>query len=822
MPVLIDIQQENPVVDSEHLEIIANFLLKHLNYEDSELSIVCVSDPFISELNEQYRNKKGPTNVLSFSMQEGEFSHLRQNLLGDIIISVDTVLREAKEFNVTFEDRLIFLLIHGLLHLLGYDHETNEKDANLMDQKTQELFSLIKQSPLMMDKTTAQQRIIELSKHVQHHQHLYYIKSQPEISDEAFDRLFDELLTLEEYFPKLALPDSPTCRVGSDLDNTFKTVTHVQPMLSLDKSYTIEELQSWAEKIIHKMDQPVTFVLDEKIDGVSLILTYKEGFLIQAATRGNGILGNDVTENAKTIASIPIKLSDPVTLTVRGEVFIRRSVFKSIERAEGISYENPRNLAAGAMRRKTSKETAKIPLDIFIYDIVHGVDLPSDHHYKLRTFLQSLGFPLNQNTYYFEQPDTSFRSCIEKSINTRNIQDYDIDGLVLKVSEQKIRDILGTTGRFPRWAMAYKFESPQAETQIQGIDIQIGRLGRITPVARLKPVRVGGAEITNATLHNQDYIDELGIAVGDQVTISRRGDVIPAVEAVLEKNSHQNPVWQMPSQCPSCHSPLVREGGHHFCDNSQCPDRQKAALIHFAGKSGMDIENLGPKTIETLISLQLINKVEDIYTFNPESLEGVEGFKDKKIAAIKRGIDDSKKQPFEKVLSALGLKNLGIGLIKLLVKSGINSFDTLIDIAKNNDIDRLIAIKGIEKNIANGIINSFKDPIVLQTIETLISHGFQTESIQQNTDNSDIRSMSGQRWCITGQFEHFKPRSKAGEEIEKQGGEIVSSVSKKTTHLLAGEKAGSKLSKAQALGINIVSEKTFLTLLAKGISNENE
>ncbi|MBF0452016.1 MAG: NAD-dependent DNA ligase LigA [Candidatus Magnetomorum sp.] len=814
MPVLIDNQQGKPIIDMDRLEKIAQFLLTTLNHENSELSIVCVTDQVISELNEQYRNKTGPTNVLSFSMQEGEFSHLRQNMLGDVVISVDTVLREADQYNITFDHRLIFLLIHGILHLLGYDHETNEKDADHMEQKTSELFSMIEQSPLMIDQESAKKRILELTKQVQHHQNLYYINAQPEISDAAFDQRFDELLSLETLFPEFALPDSPTCRIGSDLDNAFKTVPHAKPMLSLDKCYTILELQSWAKKIINKSDQPVTFILDEKIDGISIILTYENGMLVQAATRGNGIEGNDVTDNVKTIASIPLKLEKPATLTVRGEIFIRLNVFNDIERSEGISYDSPRNLAAGAIRRKTSRETAKIPLDMFIYDIVDGIDLPSDHHYKLRDYLKSLGFQLNPQTHYFEQPDDSFCSCIEQAVKDRKDQEYEIDGLVVKISEQTVRDALGTTGRFPRWAMAYKFESPQAITHIEGIDIQLGRLGRVTPVARLKSVRVGGAEITNATLHNQDYIDEIGIAVGDQVRISRRGDVIPAVEAVLEKNLENNPVWQMPSNCPSCNTKLVRDGGHHFCVNDHCPDRQKSALIHFAGKTGMDIENLGPKTIETLISFQLIQRMEDIYTFDPEALKGLEGFKEKKIAAIQRGIEQSKKQPFETVLSALGIKNLGAGLIKLLVESGIHSFDDLIDIAAKNNMEKLVAIKGVEKNIATSIINSFQNPEILQTITALKAAGLQTAAIQKTKTNDLPQTMRNQQWCITGQFEQFKPRSKAGEEIEKRGGKIVGSVSQKTTHLLAGEKAGSKLAKAQTLGITIVSEDVFLKSLS--------
>jgi DNA ligase (NAD+) len=601
MSVLIDNQQNNYPIDIDRLKQIGQFILADLSLSDAELSIVCVNDETIARLNEQYRSKTGPTNVLSFSMQEGDYAHLRQNMLGDVVISVDTVLREAKASNISFEHRLYLLLIHGVLHLIGYDHETSDDDAQKMEQKTHSLFSKVIQNPVIMRTDDIQRKMIALARQIQHHQYLYYIQARPEISDAEFDRLFDELVSLEKLYPEQTLPETPTSRVGSDLDNAFATVTHRQPILSLDKCYSIPELQSWAQKIVNKTDSPVSFILDEKLDGISIILTYRDGLLTQAATRGNGVTGNDITDNAKTITAIPLKLTSPVNLTVRGEVFIRKSVFKDIERSEGTAYDSPRNLAAGAIRRKTSRETAKIPLNVFVYDIVDGTDLPSANHYELRHYLHDLGFQLNPQTFYYEKADEQFCQGVAQSAKQRNSLDYEIDGLVVKVSEQPVRDALGVTGRFPRWAMAYKFESPQATTQIKGIDIQIGRLGRMTPVARLQPVRVGGAKITNATLHNQDYIDELGVSIGDTVRISRRGDVIPAVEKVLEKHSDNFPVWNMPSHCPFCNTPLIKDGGHHFCENQGCPQRQKASLIHFAGKTGMDIENLGPKTIETLI-----------------------------------------------------------------------------------------------------------------------------------------------------------------------------------------------------------------------------
>jgi len=660
-----------------------------------------------------------------------------------------------------------------------------------------------------------QKRIKFLIDEISRHDFLYYIKAMPEISDSAYDQLFNELISLEKKYPELIMPESPTRRVGSDIDNDFPEITHNAPILSLDKSYTINELISWIKKNNDKAGKKLSYIVEEKIDGVSIILTYEQGILVKAATRGNGLIGNDITNNAKTIKTIPLKLKKPYNIEVRGEVFIKKKDFDYLCTKENISYDSPRNLAAGSLRRKNSYKTAKMPLDIFIYDFISGEVNNIGDHFDIFCELSELGFKTNDHTKLFHLKNDSdfnaFKDYITHLTDIRQSLEYEIDGLVIKVNENYARDIIGTTDRFPKWAIAFKFESKEANTIIESIDIQIGRLGRATPVARLKPVKISGALITNATLHNQDYIDSLEIAVNDVVSVARRGDVIPAVTKVIEKNLSYNKTWQIPEYCPYCSTLLAKDGAHHYCSNYSCPQRNFARLNHFAGKSGMDIENLGPKTIQVLIEKKIISKPEDIYTFNPESLKGLEGFQNKKISLIKKGILESKNRPFAKVLSAIGIKDLGYTTINNLIKSGINSIEKLLKIADENNVEALVQIDKIAETIAKHIIEGLSDPDTRETIKTLKEIGL--IFFEKLPEQNSFKPFENQTWCVTGSFNNFKPRQKAVLEIEKRGGKIVSQVSSKTTHLLAGEKAGSKINKAKALNINIVNEDEFIKFL---------
>ncbi|HKL59489.1 MAG TPA: NAD-dependent DNA ligase LigA [Sphaerochaeta sp.] len=680
--------------------------------------------------------------------------------------------------------------------------------------------------------TDPRQEIESLAEKLRAYQRAYYVDARPLVSDLEYDRLFDRLQTLEGDHPDLRAPDSPSQRVGSDLSSEFAEVAHTIPVLSLDKAYTSGEVSSWMTKTETKVAQELSFVVEEKMDGVSLVLYYEKGVLVRAVTRGNGVVGNDVTANMRTIASIPLRIPTDERVAVRGEVFLPKEAFLTLNKRMETPYANPRNLAAGTIRRIKSSEVAKVPLRIFVYEGFWEGDHPFADHISILAELSSYGFSLNPNIALFckEQKDaqarlekaslegkalsyTDFDEYVQEHTAKRASLPYEIDGLVMKVNELAVRQTLGYTEHHPRWALAYKFESPQAQTVVQNIEVQVGRTGRITPVARVVPVLVGGSTISNITLHNQDYIDILELAIGDSVEISKRGDVIPAVERVIEKNEEGNKVWTLPETCPSCETKLVVRGAHTFCPNPACPDQVRARLKFFVGKAQMDIDSFGPETITTLIDLGLLKDVGDIYTLNYEkSLCDEPGFGEKKIAAIKAGVEKSKSQSFRRVLVSLGIGEIGKKAADLLVESGFTSMDMLLDIADRDDEAALTAIKQIGPKSARLLIDGLKDSSMRVRIEALRLAGLQFK--EEKSDEPLLeQSFAGQSWCVTGSFDQFNPRSLALEEIEKRGGRTTSSVTGKTTHLLAGSGAGSKLVQANKLGVVVVDEKAFVSML---------
>jgi len=674
--------------------------------------------------------------------------------------------------------------------------------------------------------------IENLSNQLRTYQRAYYVDARPLVRDLEYDRLFDRLQTLEQEHPDLRFPDSPTQRVGSDLNSEFPEVAHTIPVLSLDKAYKSEEVSSWIAKTEAKVAQELSFVVEEKMDGVSIVLYYEKGLLVRAVTRGNGLVGNDVTANLKTISSIPLRLNEEVNLAVRGEVFLPKEEFLTLNKGMETPYANPRNLAAGTIRRIKSSEVAKVPLRIYVYEGFWEGDHHFADHISILATLASYGFSLNPNIALFckSREDAQqrllkaslegkafsyadFDAYVEEYTAKRSDLPYEIDGLVMKVNELSVRESLGYTEHHPRWALAYKFESPQAQTVVQNIEVQVGRTGRITPVARVAPVLVGGSTVSNITLHNQDYIDMLELSIGDSVEISKRGDVIPAVERVIEKNESGNKVWTLPKTCPSCSTVLVVRGAHTFCPNPACPDQISSRLKFFVGKAQMDIDSFGPETIITLIDLGLLEDVSDIYKLDYErALSDAPGFGEKKIAAIKAGVEKSKAQSFRRVLVSLGIGEIGKKAADLLVDSGITSMDALLDIADRDDEETLTAIKQIGPKSARLLIDGLKDPVMRSRIESLRQAGLQFE--EEKIDAPALtQSFADQIWCVTGSFEHFNPRSLALEEIEKRGGRTTSSVTGKTTHLLAGGGAGSKLVQANKLGVMVVNEEVFLSLL---------
>ncbi len=672
--------------------------------------------------------------------------------------------------------------------------------------------------------------IRELSDLLTLYQHAYYVENKSLVSDREYDRLNDRLLELEKKYPEYRLPDSPTMRIGSDLTSDFPEVVHTIPVLSLDKAYDITEIESWIDKTSIKSNRDLTIVVEEKIDGASIVLYYEKGILVRAVTRGNGIVGNDITPNVRTIRSVPLRLSEPVNIAVRGEIFLPLSSFDKINSKMEIPYANPRNLAAGTLRRQKSSEVSRIPLDIFVYE--GFLENTERDHVEIMQYLTRLGFKVSERIGVFSSQDRSsgikslpehwtsgtfddLADYITKSTVERKSLPYEIDGLVIKINEIDIRKELGYTGHHPRWAIAYKFESPEGETLIKEIDIQVGRTGRVTPVARVDAVIIGGSTISNVTLHNQDYIDMLELSIGDLVAVSRRGDVIPAVERVIEKNEDGNPVWKMPEKCPSCRSLLQKIGAHHFCPNPACPAQVKGRIFHFIGRDQMDIENFGPETVDFLLSNGFIKDIPDIYKFNYDSLVEYPGFGEKKVELIKKGIEKSKSQPFRRVLPSLGIPEVGKKAAQLLIDAGFHDIDSITAFAEGGDASILTEVKGIGEKTAQVILLEFSKPEILKMIRELKDAGLNFSEEETCEKEQYPPVFREQVWCVTGSFENFKPRSLAVEEIEKRSGRTVSSVTGKTTHLLAGSGAGSKLVKARQLGIPVVSEHEFLEMLKK-------
>ncbi len=675
------------------------------------------------------------------------------------------------------------------------------------------------------------EKIRRLSEELLNHQYYYYVLSKPKISDREYDRMYDTLLALEKKFPRFALKNSPTARVGSDLDNSFPEKKHTIDVLSLDKEYTGEGINKWISKITEKYGEETSFVVEEKIDGASIILYYKKGVLETALTRGDGFSGNDVTENIRTIYDIPLILKKKIDLVVRGEIFIRKKDFVLFNKKFDEKYSNPRNLAAGSLRNVKSSTVSKIPLSMFAYE---GYFNSISGHIETIARLSSLGFHINFNMGFFSGNIKYLKEIkkifpkiktgeisrllpfIEDSVKLRTKREYEIDGLVIKVNEPDIRQSMGVTSHHPRWAIAYKFDSPTSVTKLKDIIIQIGRNGRVSPVAILEPVKIAGSIVSRATLHNQEYIDILELGKGDTVTISKRGDIIPAVENVIEKSLENPSVYKIPSNCPFCNSILVKDGSHHFCKNLSCPERVKRSIVFFVAKGQMDIETLGEKTIEFLLDKKFIKSIPDIYTFDYDKLLKEEGFKEKKIENIKNSIEESKNNSFATVFTSLGFEGIGTFAVSELIKNGFDSFKKIADVAEKGDKKVFSDIPGFGDITAGFLVKHFTDKNNIELIEKLERVGLKTSAdSKQNTEDDGI--FVGETWVITGSFKKFKPRTEAAKEIIKRGGRVTSTVSLKTTYLLAGESPGSKLDKAKELKIKILNEEEFIKILNKKI-----
>lgn len=687
--------------------------------------------------------------------------------------------------------------------------------------------------PAILQAMDVKERMSQLADRLLEAQRAYYVDGRPVMSDLEYDGLFDELVRLEQENPQYRSPSSPTLRVGSDLTADFPEVAHTIPVLSLDKAYSADEVVSWMEKTMRNTSSELSFVEEEKIDGISIVLYYEDGLFVRALTRGNGYVGNDVSDNIKTIRAVPLRLTKDVSIAVRGEVYLPKRDFE-ILKASDPEVANPRNMAAGAVRRQKSIEAAAIPLTVFVYEgfWTDESQTPRDHLSILRA-LRDLGFRINPHLAVFsssrersqellssaglEAAALSFSDLgayLEEAARRRKDLEYEIDGMVTKVNELGVRQSLGYTEHHPRWAIAYKFESPQAVTKVLGVTVQVGRTGRITPVAELEAVALGGSTVRRATLHNQEYIDELELAVGDTVSVVKRGDVIPAVEEVLEKNAEGNTTYRIPPVCPSCGSTLVQRGAHLFCPDRDCPDQVKGRLSFFTARDQMDMDSIGPKAIEKLYDMGLVRDIPDLYTCDYDRLLGQKGYGEKMIQSFRKAVEDSRTRPFTTVLASLGLPEVGQKGAEILVKGGFDSMDKLLAASDASDIGAFTKIPQIGQQTAVAIISALQDPDMRRRIGQLRACGLQFT--QQEQENSLEQIFAGQVWAVTGSFEHFNPRSLALKELEKRGARTVSSITGKTTHLLLGTGGGSKRKTAEELGVRIVDEKEFMELLGRG------
>jgi DNA ligase (NAD+) len=586
----------------------------------------------------------------------------------------------------------------------------------------------------------AQKEMRALEKEVRKHQELYYQKNTPEISDREYDLLFERLQALEKTYPDLKDPQSPTQDVGSDLDNAFEKVEHTIPVLSLNNTYSTAEAMKWAYKLSEDLQSPeLEFSLEWKIDGASIVLYYEKGKLNRVVSRGTGGVGDDITNNIKTIAEVPQRVKETQNLAVRGEVFMTFPDFEQLNKEAGGKYANPRNLVSGTIKYKKSSKVKERPLRVTVYDAYFEKDSFKTHQEIIES-LSSWGLPTSEDIDFVSLKELEQR--IEAKKKRRESLVYPTDGLVLKLNSIEARQQLGHTRSSPRFAVALKLEMEEVATQIEAIELFVGRTGKITPRARVTPVEIAGTTVTYATLHNENYIQELGVALGATVLISKRGEIIPAVEKVVFKG--ENDVFRFPSDCPSCHTPLEKPQGFvdHFCPSPHCPEKQIARLQFFAQRKQMDIEGLSDTTIETLYSLGYLRKIPDFYQLanQQKELEGLKGFGKKSVALILKGVEESKKQPFRRVLPSLGLKEIGHSVTELLIEAGYRSIDALILLAQSPDLEeRLLEkkeIPGIGPKTVYALQEHFKDPETLQLFETLKTLGLSFDTPPQPPPHS--------------------------------------------------------------------------------------
>jgi DNA ligase (NAD+) len=657
------------------------------------------------------------------------------------------------------------------------------------------------------------EKIKELREKLNYFNYKYYVLAESEVSDYEFDSFLNELKKLETENPELITPDSPTQRVGSDLTKEFNPIEHKVPMLSLTNTYSEDELKAFDLRVKGGLEGEtnIEYVVELKIDGVSASIHYKDGFLFQAATRGDGKIGEEITNNIRTIKSIPLSVTEKKQFEVRGEIFMALKDFQKLNderRTNGEkTFANPRNSSAGTLKLQNPKEVAKRPLDIFTYYILSD-ELQITSQNESLQFLKKLGFKINPNYELCKSIDEVIDYCRKWEIN-RDTLPYEIDGVVIKVNSFSQQSRLGSIAKSPRWATSFKFKAKQVITKLNKVTWQVGRTGAITPVAELEPIELAGSVISRATLHNADEIERKDIRENDFVKIEKGGDVIPKVVGVdLSQRPQNSVVLQIPTMCPDCQTKLVKLESEValYCVNENCPAQIKGKLIHFASRGAMDIEGLGEAIINLFVDKGYLKSFVDIYNLPKiaDELKSLEGFGQKSIDNLFASIEKSKIQPFHKVLFALGIRYVGAGVARKLT----NAFKTIQNL-KNKSTEELEQVDEIGPSISGSLIQYFSNSENISIIDLLIEKGLNFETEISELVNQKLNGLS---FVVTGSLSSFT-RDEAKEKIISAGGKFVTSVSKKTDYLVAGENAGSKLEKAKELGVKILSEEEFNNLL---------
>ncbi len=684
---------------------------------------------------------------------------------------------------------------------------------------------------------TLAERVLRLRHEIEYHTHRYYVLDDPEISDSAFDSLMRELKDIEDAHPELRDPSSPTQRVGGEIGNQFEPVVHERRMYSLDNAMNFEELDAWMERTEAALGSFVPLVCELKIDGSSLALTYEQGKLVRAATRGDGTTGEDVTVNVRTVHDVPLRLMDKgykgvregiPSIELRGEIYMPKSSFDSLNKqAEALgtkTFANPRNAAAGSLRQKDPSVTAERDLSTFMYAIAREASIEASSQWELLSWLRECGCHVNPDVRLCTSASEVHefcRECLEK----RSDLPYEIDGVVVKVNSFALQEELGFTARAPRWAIAYKFPPEEKTTILRDITVQVGRTGACTPVAELDPVLVAGSTVSRATLHNEDEVQRKDVRIGDTVIIRKAGDVIPEVlRPILSLRPEHAQVWKMPATCPSCGSPLVREEGEaaYRCVSLDCPAQAQERLMHWASRGALDIEGMGEELIGKLIEADLLHDVADFYQLTFDQLEqldmGRTNIKGESIVLgpvmakkLIEAIEDSKKRTLSNVVFGLGIRHVG----KTMAQTITRVYPSMHEL-RQAQVDDLANIEGVGVIIAQSIHDFLHNDTNLQVIKRLADVG--VPMTQEVETPSVPQTLEGMTFVLTGTLvESGLTRDEAGEKLKAYGAKVSSSVSKKTSYVICGEAAGSKRTKAESLGVPILTERDFLELIETGL-----